>query len=64
MGLPRLSHLLLSGRRAPSRDHGWQPQQGKRVVIGGNPVLALDAATVAAVNHHLLSIRPERYADR
>jgi hypothetical protein len=49
--------LLLSGRRAPGRGDGHKPQHGRRVVVGGNPVLALDAAAVAAMDHHLLSVR-------
>jgi hypothetical protein len=43
--------LLLSECRASGRDYGWEPQQGNRVVIGGNPVLALDPAAIAAVDH-------------
>jgi len=56
--------LLLSGRGAPSRRHGREPQQGDRVVIGGNPILTLNAAAVAAMDHQLLAIRPKRYANR
>jgi hypothetical protein len=52
--------LLLSGRRAPGRGDGRKPQQSRWVVVGGNPVLALDAAAVAAMDHHLLSVRPKR----
>jgi hypothetical protein len=55
--------LLLSGRRAPSRGDGREPQQGRWVVVGGNPVLALNAAAVAAMNHHLLSVRPKGNSD-
>ena len=55
--------LLLSGRRAPGGSDRRKPQQGHRVVVGGNPVLALDAAAVAAMDHHLLAIRPKRDAD-
>ena len=49
--------LLLSERRALGRGDGRKPQEGDRVVVGGNPVLALDAAAVAAMDHHLLSVR-------
>jgi hypothetical protein len=52
--------LLLSGRRAPRWGDGRKPQHGRRVVVGGNSVLALDAAAIATMDHHLLSVRPKR----
>jgi len=56
--------LLLGGRRASRRRHGREPQQGDRVVIGGHPILPLNAAAVAAMDHELLAIRPKRDANR
>ena len=49
--------FLLSRRRAPDWGDRRESQQGYRVVVSGNPVLALDAAAVAAMDHHLLSVR-------
>jgi hypothetical protein len=54
--------LLLRRCRAPGRSDRHQPQKGYRVVVGGNPVLALDPAAVAAMHHQLLAIRPKRHS--
>ncbi|MDF2759125.1 MAG: hypothetical protein K0S99_1757 [Thermomicrobiales bacterium] len=51
--------LLLSGLRTPGQPNGREPQQDRRIVVGGNPVLTLDTATVAAMDHHLLPVRPK-----
>lgn len=55
--------LLLSGLLAAGRGDRWQAQESKGVVVGGDAVLTLDAAAVAAVHHHLLPIRPVGNAD-
>jgi hypothetical protein len=44
--------------------HGVKAQEGEGVVIGGDPVAALDATAIAAMNHHLLAIGPEGDANR
>jgi hypothetical protein len=50
---------LLSPRRAPDWGDRRESQQRNRVVVGGNPVLALDPAAVTTMDHHLLSVRPK-----
>ena len=45
------------------RLHWRQPQQGDWAIVGGDPVAPLDAAPVAAMDHHLLAIHAEGNAD-
>jgi hypothetical protein len=54
------NRLFLSRRRVPGRGDRCEPQQRYRVVVGGNPGLAHDTAAVAAMGHHLLSVRSIR----
>ncbi len=44
---------------AEARCNDRQPEQRDRVVVGRDAILALDAAAVASMNHHLFPLRSE-----
>ena len=48
----------------PVREPHWrQPHHCHGVIVCSNPVLPFDAAAIASVHQHLLSVCPERHAD-
>lgn len=63
--LLRFNDPLLSCPGSAVRKRHWcQSHHRHWVIIRGNPVLPLDAAAIAVMHQHLLSIRPKGHADR
>jgi hypothetical protein len=54
--------LILTGTAMRQR-HRCQSHHGHRIIIRGDAVLPFHSAAVAAVDQHLLPVRPECHAD-